>query len=648
MSLDALRDAVPAVLRVPLTAVVAALAGWTSLHAFVLLVTRPRPLRPGPVRRGLTGDETPAVVSVLTGGWSVTEDAAAATLLDLAARGYLELRQPDADPAATTVQVVADEPTAARAVVARQARIVRVSGGDRPLTDYERKILDRVRAVAPKGVVPLTALAFRDPAQARRWAAAFTSDVLADARLHGLVQRRVPVWVVTLLSVSAVVPALAVSWLAWVATGRSDVRHLALGLVPAVLLVPWAMRGRGRRGTRKGRELAAEWLGVRRYLEGEGAFADMPPSAVALWDRYLGYGTALGITRAISALVDLGTADRRRPWSAYGGQWHQVRVRYPRAVRRYGAPAFRLVAESVVTAGTGFGLMLLYRLIEEGGLAPANGLLPSDRLRLFLLMGGGGLLAAAGVYRFLRAVLDLVTSETLQGEVLRIAPWARPFWRRRDPDLPRVHYLAVDDGTSDRTTAWALPPDVVRGFGPGAVVEVTVRPWSRRVTALTVLQARSLRPAPTTGAVTLVGAGPPEAAQMVTSPLRAGELAARLGVPLEPAQAMGLAGVWRYPVAADRGEVLLAAGRGRIHRTLFDLHRQGHRLDRVGDEAYLLSTGAVARAGDVVVRIAVPSALGIPPEGVAAALAATLYAVLDDTGPKEREQAHGTHLRSPG
>src|SRR5512144_429079 len=110
-----------------------------------------------------------------------------------------------------------------------------------------------------------------------------------------------------------------------------------------------------------------------------------------------------------------------------------------------------------------------------------------------LIAVAGVLLVARGMYRLMRTLVDLLSPRTLVGEVLWVAPWRS---RRRDGDPEVVvHYLAVDDGTSDRTTAWALPSTVTRGFGPGDTVEITVRPWSRRVTALRVAQSRHLHPA---------------------------------------------------------------------------------------------------------------------------------------------------------
>jgi hypothetical protein len=56
----------------------------------VAFATRARGVVSGPATMDL-GEEPPAVVDLLTNDWRVTPDAIPATLLDLAARDYLDL-----------------------------------------------------------------------------------------------------------------------------------------------------------------------------------------------------------------------------------------------------------------------------------------------------------------------------------------------------------------------------------------------------------------------------------------------------------------------------------------------------------------------------------------------------------------------------
>ena len=472
-SLPDLLGSLPVPARLSGAVLVVALMVWVVLQLVATRATRPLPVRAAAASGDLGGDEPPAVVDVLVSDWTVTEDAAVATLIDLAARGHLEFRQPDADPLHTRVHVTDQEA---------------------PLAGYEQQMLDRVRRAAVGGSVPLTALTFRDEAEAKTWWRRFSSAVLADARRRQLVRRRVPAWAVALLHLLALVPSAATGWFAWELDHRSDGRALATGVLTFGLLGAVAGRRRGMRGTARGREAAARWLGLRAYLKADQAFAALPPSAVAGWDRYLAYGDALGATPVISAVVDLGMGNRKRVWSSFGGKCRQVRVRYPGPRARYGTTAPRLLLGAVVSSVLGAGLgWLSLRLRPE-----VDERLP-DRASWFVALAVVGLavvgllLAARGVYRSMRTLLDLLAPRTLLGEVLWVAPWQRR--NRQETCEAVVHYLAVDDGTADRTTAWALPSEVTRGFGPGDVVEIRVRPWSRRVTRLSVAQSRHGHPA---------------------------------------------------------------------------------------------------------------------------------------------------------
>ena len=609
LSITDLVGHLPDVARGPVLLVLVAFALWGVGYAVAMVATQPVPARPGPATQVLPGDEPPAVVSVLANAWSVTPDAAAATLLDLAARGYVELRSPDADPRRTTIHVTAEDPGAAAAAAARQARVIRVAGGELPLTDYERQMLDHVRGVAVGGVVPLTALTFRDPLRAEAWSTTFTGAVLADVRGRGLVQQRMPRWLARLVDLAALAPSLAVAWLART-LAHGDLRASAAGLVPLALL--WGAAGRtpGIRGTAAGQAAASRWLGVREYLRVDEAFAALPPSAVAVWDRYLAYGQALGVTHVTSAVIDLGLGDRRRVWSSAGGSWHQVRVRYPGPGTRYGATATGLVITGGLQVVVAYGLLLLAGLL-------ANARHPVDPAWPAPIVVVAALPAARGLYRATRGAVDVATARTIRGEVLWVAPWRGR--GGRDRTSTTKSYLAVDDGTAPTTTAWALSARRADGVGPGDVVELRVRPWTRRVMALTVLRSR--RPAPSAspsaspaGSPDGAGAGPGAAAGFgPPPPLPVEELAARLGVPAAGPPVIVMPGVWMWQVADGRGgPLLLSIGQGAIHRVAFDSFRRGTPVSGHGEEAYVIDHGAAVRTGPVSARLMIPSGLPFP------------------------------------
>lgn len=433
---------------------------WLLGYAVVALVTRPAAVRPAPATPDL-GGESPAVVNLLVNRWRLTADAAEATLLDLATRGCVELQQAGADPVDTAIQLRA--------------------GDSGELLPYERYVLDRVRRLAMAGVVPVTALAFRDRDRARSWNTQLRDLVVADARRRGLSRRRISPAVAAALVATAGAAAIGPAAVGWTIDGLK-MAFASGGLTFMALcgLAAWSM---GERDTPAGRTAAQRWLGVREWLRGHPEFANLPPAAVTVWDRYLPYGAALGATRTTSAVLDLGIGDRRRVWSAYGGQWRRVRVRYPRLRPHSGAPARWLVALAlVVLLSGGLGLSLGAAAIGSGD--PAGG---------WRTLAAGLLALAYGGYVLVRAVHERAHLRILTGEVLWVRPWRRR-WYDQSRAEPWLHYLAVDEGTGDRTTAWGLPSIWADRVVEGDTVEVTVRPWSRRVTSVTVLRRGPRRP----------------------------------------------------------------------------------------------------------------------------------------------------------
>jgi Predicted membrane protein (DUF2207) len=427
---------------------------WFAAFGLARLATRPASPTPAPATPDL-GDEPPAVVSLLVNRWQLTEDAAEATLLDLAARGFFELRQPGNDPRQTTIHLPAAPPDASQ------------------LRPYERRVLDRVRGLAVGGVLPLTALTFRNPDEAKAWNKRLRSQVIADARAAGLSRRRFGKRVAGLLVAAALVTGVVVGaavyhYGQW--SHREDNPGFPVGGFTFIFLA--ALAGApGERDTPLGQQVAARWLGVRAWLLGHEQFDELPPAAVAVWDRYLGYGAAVGATHLASAVLDLGMGDRKLVWSSYGGTWHRVRVRYPRFGLRYG----RTVPILVLRAAIGIAVGAL--LVKVGG-----GFSDLDRVT-GVIVAVGVLLLAVGVYSLARGVTDLATERTITGQVL----W-QEVWLSKNNENPRpwLHYLVVDDGPGDRTTAWGLPHEMAGRCSDGDTVTIRVRPWSRRVLDLEI------------------------------------------------------------------------------------------------------------------------------------------------------------------
>ena len=450
-----------------------AVAAWFGGYALARFLTRPASPRPGPATQDL-GPEPPAVVSLLANRWQMTEDAAESTLLDLAARKHVELRQPGADPMQTTVHVRAE-----------------AGAGLKP---YEARVLDRVAGLAVGGVVPVTALTFRNDSQATSWNKRLRAEVVADARALGLSQRRFGPTAVALLTGGAAAAALVLA----LAAGRHALRTPDSdgGLAFYVLIFGFVVlagigaRYPGERDTPAGREVAARWLGVRDWLRGHEEFANLPPAATTVWDRYLAYGAAVGVTRVASRVLDLGMGDRRRVWSCFGGTWHRVRVRYPRFWPRYGQTARNLAWRSGSTLAFGV-VLLLFRTRPRAWAAqldPSLASAPVFDLFETLAYLAGIVFIGYGSYKLARTLLDLATQKTVTGEVLWLDVWRSTSRGEDSPPEPWLYYLAVDDGSADRTTAWGLPAGHAGSCHDGDTVRITVRRWSRRVVEFTVVE----------------------------------------------------------------------------------------------------------------------------------------------------------------
>ncbi|WP_328314754.1 DUF2207 domain-containing protein [Streptomyces sp. NBC_00442] len=485
------------------------IALWLVLFGLALAATRNGTVVAGAATQEFGQDpESPAVVALLANRWRSVDRAAAATLLDLAARGVIEVRQPDDDPARSTVHLTGKE------------------AGD--LTPYEHRVLRRVVEQAGETGAPIGAIAFRAEERAKSWNSELRQEIVAEARVRGLSRPRFGRFLGGALSVTLFVPGVPFT-VAAVAGGHGLRAAIFVGCIPAVVLMWLLKRALGERATPRGLDRAGHWAGVESWLHAHEEFAQLPPAAVTVWDRYLGYGAALGVTSRAGRLLGFDAGDKRSVWSSYGGTWRPVRIRYPRVRPGFGAKTADLVQLACAAAVVAVGLYLFATLrqpdwavlsgpgaehsarrpglvLSAGWVGVALlGVLVAGRFNRWMILVGfvammpgnfagrdtwpfntmdGPLpvelvlvagFAALTVYYLVLAVLERRAAHIVTGEVLRMEP-------RRRKGAPR--FLALDTGEGDRTIAWALPRGAP-AVAPGSIVRLSVSPATRVVRSAT-------------------------------------------------------------------------------------------------------------------------------------------------------------------
>ena len=450
-----------------------ALVVYALVFAAMAVRSRPRDPEPGPPAMDLPDDAPPAVVGLITNAWGVPRAAAPATLLDLAARGLLEIQH--LGPGEFTVRVL-DGPARAERLAA-----------------YEERVLDLVRRLERHGEVPGDALTLGDPDGAKRWWDGFEREVVADARSRGLSRARWRARELTALFIASLAPAMLAAG-AVVASPSHDGDPVEgfIGFAAffvLVLLAPLAWL-RAERDTPAGLAAAGRWLGLRRHLAADESFAEQPPAAVSVWERLLSYGTALGVARGVVRELPLGGESANEAWSPYGGQWHIVRVRYPRLLPPgWGRhPAMAVLIGLLATAASGLVAWVLFHIVA---------LALDEVIADEVLPGGAQFGVAAGLSLMLAAVTafalnsatllvlglsDLAARRTVTGRVVRM----RPGPRRGNQQRRAVQtYVAVDQGTSAEVRAWLVDNDRCAHVSQGDEVSVVASPrlgWVESIT----------------------------------------------------------------------------------------------------------------------------------------------------------------------
>jgi hypothetical protein len=438
-------------------------AGWLWLSAlfvvgawltFVRTRDRLMPPRPQPHEvAGALRADTPAVVNMLTNDATVTAAGFRATMIDLAARGWLRILPPEDDleelarvrPAATAYQ------------------------GD-ALRPHERLVLQHVLSrFTTDRAIPARYLAVDIRSS---WWRRFSGLVVDEAVQAGLVRRR---WTPTDLLVPGALWAVgALCWLLARSTGDTEVAVIdsvgvrIVGWTLAVLLVAGAVVAArlflrpSYTHTADGLEATRRWLAVRERLAVSG-FADLAPSAVETGDRRLAYATAMCLADGAAVELPLAREDHHRAWSTVGGRARLVRVTYPARVG-YGTAPFVAIGVGLLACFLGLRLRSWASDVARGEAFdwiyeqfPSQDWLIADVATAVTFLAYVPIVV--GLWMALAGAFDGFNSVERTGAVLRtrrpaeVSPLPRRLQRTLERDRYRV-YLAVDDGSADTITAW--------------------------------------------------------------------------------------------------------------------------------------------------------------------------------------------------
>ena len=442
-------------------------AAWILLFVGWVVSTRPGHVDPGPATMLDLEHEPlpPAVVNLLVNRGHVENEAAAATLIDLAARGILSI-----------------EPAGRQQEMCRLQPATNMSG----LLPHERLVLDRVQSQASNGTVPLAALNSA-PEGVDAWRKWFNGTVVDEARRRGLARPRMTQGARILLIASALVPA-ALAFAAGKAApvtnagGTQEPAHGA-GVVGAIIVLvvftavvfalPRFWSGSwGERPTPKGVLSTASWLGFRDYLRRDKLFSTLPPSAVAVWKRNLAYGAALGVAASVAHALPFGREPDREAWSSETGQWRIVRVAYPRRLL-WGRSPWRSLFRGLILLALAGGIVFAYQYARvhaaqfthqdiSQGLAIASIVIFAFIVPLFALFG---------LTYFWRGLIDVFSASQVEGLVVRLRRFRTPTLASSRNQVYN-QYLAVDDGSHERIRAYRVDVATYQQVGEGTHVRL--------------------------------------------------------------------------------------------------------------------------------------------------------------------------------
>ena len=201
---------------------------------------------------------------------------------------------------------------------------------------------------------------------------------------------------------------------------------------------------------------------VRAWMEPRG-FEGASAGAANSTSRALAYAAALGLAERAADELPIVPEDDRLAWSNATGEWHVVRVRYPFRPGYGRHPALMLAVGLAVGAGLIALQQFLLRIARGDAL---QGIIDDFPDQADLIQDAALVLAAAVIvpmiwmaWLVIAGSFDLFSTVERQGVVVRARRPQRvvPFPRLLRPLARRDRFalfIAVDDGRSDRVSAW--------------------------------------------------------------------------------------------------------------------------------------------------------------------------------------------------
>ncbi|HYP22829.1 MAG TPA: hypothetical protein VEV43_04590 [Actinomycetota bacterium] len=422
----------------------------------------PRRPRPSPESTEL-GPETPGLANLVAHRSNPTRDAVPATLVDLAARGLIEIED--------------------RGIGRYYCRL---TGKAAELTPYERMLVDHLRSLAADGVIPAEALTTGPQDRSKAWWDEFRKKLVAHAQSAGLCTNLWNATAISLLVGGGVVLLVLYA----LATGFNDPDDVAdspllnavtLGALPAIFALGAVVKSTRQTSTAEGLRCGSRWLGVRRALEESPSFEQLPPSGVVVWERHLAYAAALGVAPRSVRALPMGAESDTEVWARAGTEWRKVEVRYPRF--RPGWGRHPLHALGVGFLGTLFARWLLR--LATGDLGGDDTWLKAIALVLF---GIAVLVLTRSLPQLVLGFLDLLASRPVEGTILRARTRWSPFpysFQGSDQQYLR-YFVAIDDGRSPKLTAYRVKPSLYGALSQGTEAKLKVTPnlgYVRRLSA---------------------------------------------------------------------------------------------------------------------------------------------------------------------